>query len=72
MLITVCDVPQERRSDVERSGGKVARMWAGLLDAQFDYHKICSDDESNIKISPIDGGASFSFSPVEYSRIYIQ
>lgn len=72
MLITVCDVPEERRSDVERAGGKAARIWAGLLDAQFDFHTILSDDENNIKISPIDGGASFRLSPDGYSRIYIQ
>ena len=72
MLITVCDVPEERRSDVERAGGNVVRIWNGLMDTQFDVHTILSNEESYVTISPIDGGVNFKVPPDEYSRIYIQ
>ena len=61
MLITVCDVPEERRSDIERAGGEVVRTWNGLMDVQFKNHKIRND-----------GGAHFLVSSEEYSRIYIE
>lgn len=72
MLITICDLPEERRSDVERSGGEVRRIWDGLMDAQFKEHTITGDILGELCISPTNGGASFRVLYNEYGMVYIQ
>ena len=71
MLITVCDIPEARRSDVERAGGTTVRFWNGLIDAQFNNHKIRAN-HLRTSIRCVDGGAKFIVANDEYSRIYIQ
>lgn len=72
MLITVCDVPEERRSDVERSGGEVVRIWDGVMDVQFKEHRIRASRLGHLHITPNDAGARFYAHHDEYSRVYIQ
>lgn len=72
MLITVCDLLEDRRSDVERSGGEVVRIWDGLMDVQFKEHRIRASQQGHLCITPNDGGARFRAHDVEYSRVYIQ
>lgn len=72
MLITVCDVPEERRSDVERAGGEVVRIWNCLMDVQFKEHMINASNFGNVVIRPNNGGAKINIIADEYSRIYIQ
>lgn len=71
MLISICDVPEERRSDVERAGGEVIRIFNGLIDAQFKDHSIRSNGDYAIFIRPNSGGAHFVALSNEYSKIII-
>ena len=71
MLITVCDVPDSLRTDVEQAGGEIVRSWNGLNDVQFKNHKMRVSAEYVRVRNPM------THKPVtllksEFSNIYIQ
>lgn len=71
MLITVCDVLEERRPDVERAGGEVVRIWHGLMDVQFKEHRFATNNLGVLSIHPLTAGALFRACNCEYSNVYI-
>lgn len=70
MLITICDVPERLRTDVERVGGEVVRSWNELMDVQFKSHKMIVRD-SYVKVRDHDHH-SVVLCDNEFGNIYIQ
>lgn len=71
MLITVCDVPKERRTDVETAGGELARIYDGLMDVQFKSHKMLVS-EDYVDVWQTTTKTEIKLNNSEFSRIYIQ
>lgn len=71
MLITVCDVPDSLRADVEQAGGEIVRSWNELNDVQFKSHKMRVSAEYVRIRNPITHKA-VTMLKSEFSRIYIQ
>lgn len=71
MLITICDVPDFLRADVEQAGGEVVRSWNGLNDVQFKSHKMRVSAEY-VKVRQPLTHKSVTLLTSEFSNIYIQ
>lgn len=71
MLITICDVPESLRADVERAGGEIVRSWNELNDVQFKNHKMRVSAEYVHVWQPTTHHGVILYES-EFSRIYIQ
>ena len=70
MIITICDVPERLRADVERVGGEVVRSWNELMDVQFKSHKLMVRG-NYVKVR--DSAHNFVvLCDNEFSNIYVQ
>ena len=70
MLITICDVPVDKKEVLEELGGDVRREWNGLIDVQFTEHKMYIR-ESYVKIRIIEH-KSVILCDNEFGNIYIE
>ena len=70
MLITICDVPEHLKPEIDKVGGKVVRDWNCLMDVQFENHKMYVRD-NYVKVRSKEH-AALILAFDEFSNIYIQ
>lgn len=70
MLITICDVPADKKEKLEELGGDVCREWNGLIDVQFTEHKMYIR-ESYVKIRNVEHKIVI-LCDNEFGNIYIE
>ena len=70
MLITICDVPEKFREELEGIGGECVRTWGGNMDVQFKSHRMTVRDKY-IKLRSNDR-KMFVLCDNEFSKIYVQ
>lgn len=70
MLITICDVPDKFRAELESIGGECVRTWNGNMDVQFKNCKMSVRD-TYIKIRT-PSRKMFVLCDNEFTKIYVQ
>ena len=71
-LITICDVPAtiHQKDRLEQSGGKIARIWNGLMDVQFKDCLLTVNKVGTIKIE--SDSKVILFFKEEHGSFYVQ